>query len=662
MEFEAARKRTEELREQIAYHSRRYYEEDAPELEDDEFDALTRELRALEGEYPQLITPDSYTQRVQGERSALFSPVKHEVPLESLQDVFSFDELREFDRRVREALPEGEAPVYVVEPKIDGLSVALEYVDGKLLRGATRGDGQTGEDVTANLRTIRSIPDRLTRPVPRLIARGEAYMPRESFARLVAAQEENGEKAFKNPRNAAAGSLRQKDSAVTKGRDLDIFIFNLQLVEGEEVGSHARSLELMKELGLNTIPFYTRVSAIDEVIREVERIGEMRRGFPYDIDGAVVKVDDFAMRERIGSTSKFPKWASAYKYPPEEKQTRLLEVEINVGRTGVLTPTGIFDPVTLAGTTVSRATLHNEDFIREKALGVGDTVVLRKAGDIIPEVVRVACHADGSVPYEMPSHCPSCGSEVFREEGEAALRCDNPECPAQQQRRLIHFASRDAMDIEGMGAAVAEQLIAEGLVSNAYDLYSLDREAVAALERKGEKSADNLMAAIEKSKENDLYRVIFALGIRHIGQKGAKLLAERFGEMDRIMEATPEELAAIDGFGKIMADSVIQFFALPQSRHFVEQLKKAGVNMACRTERTDSRFAGMTFVLTGALPTMTRDEASALIEKFGGKTAGSVSKKTSVVLAGEGGGSKLTKAQELGIRIIDEAEFLTMVE
>lgn len=661
MEFDAARKRIEELRDQIAYHSRKYYEQDAPELEDDEFDALTRELRQLEGEYPQLITPDSYTQRVQGERSLLFSPVEHEVPLESLQDVFSFEELREFDRRVREALPEGEAPVYVVEPKIDGLSVALEYVDGVLLRGATRGDGRTGEDVTANLRTIRSIPDRLTRPVPRLIVRGEAYMPRESFVRLVTAQEENGERTFKNPRNAAAGSLRQKDSSVTRERDLDIFLFNLQLVEGETVSSHSDSLELMKELGLRIVPFYTRVTTIEEAIREVERIGEMRRGLAYDIDGAVIKVDDFSTRERLGSTSKFPKWASAFKYPPEERQTRLLEVEIHVGRTGVLTPTGVFEPVMLAGTTVGRATLHNEDFIREKGLGVGDTVVLRKAGDIIPEVVRVVDHAAGSIPYEMPRHCPSCGSPVFREEEEAALRCSNPECPAQQLRRLIHYASRDAMDIEGLGTAVAEQLVMEGLVHSAYELYSLERDRVASLERQGKKSADNLLAAIEKSKENDLYRVIFALGIRHIGQKAAKLLAERFGDMRRLMEASLEELEAIDGFGTTMAESVLHFFALPQSRHFVEQLEKAGVQMLCRTERADSRFAGMTFVLTGTLPSLTREEASALIEKFGGKTAGSVSRKTSVVLAGEGGGSKYTKAQELGVRIIDEEEFRQML-
>ncbi len=661
VELQEAGRRVEELRAQINEYSRLYYEEDAPAVEDDEFDALTRELRGLESRYPQLITPDSYTQRVQGAVSAQFSPVRHEAPLESLQDVFSLEELREFDRRVRET---AEAPVYVVEPKIDGLSIALEYVDGRFVRGATRGDGQVGEDVTHNLRTIRSIPKKLTRPVPRIIVRGEVYMPRESFAALVERQEQEGEKPFKNPRNAAAGSLRQKDAAVTRGRNLDIFVFNLQLLEGETVDSHAASLELMKELGFHIIPFYSVHDSIESVIREVERIGERRRSLAYDIDGAVVKVNGFSQREQLGSTSKFPKWASAYKYPPEEKQTTLVDVEINVGRTGVLTPTGVFDPVTLAGTTVSRATLHNEDFIAEKGLCIGDVVVLRKAGDIIPEVVRVEAHKPGAEPYRMPHICPSCGSEAVREEDEAALRCNNPECPAQRIRNLIHFASRDAMDIEGLGPAVVEQLVSAGLVCNAYDLYGLKKEDVAALERMGEKSADNLLEAIEKSKSDELFRVIFALGIRHIGQKAAKLLADRFGSMEAIMEASAEEISAIDGFGEIMAESAARFFSLPQSRHFVEQLRLAGVNMEQQKEEgaADRRFAGMTFVLTGTLPTLKRDEASAIIERYGGKTAGSVSKKTSLVLAGEDAGSKLTKAQQLGIRIIDEEEFQAMLQ
>ncbi len=658
MDFEEAKQRVAALQEQIDYHSRRYYDQDDPEIEDSEFDALTRELRKLEADYPQLVTADSYTQRVHGELSALFTPVVHEVPLASLQDVFDLDELREFDTRVRETV---ENPQYVVEPKIDGLSIALEYVNGVFRRGATRGDGATGEDVSANLRTIRTIPARLSSPVPRIIVRGEVYMPRESFASLVERQELEGEKPFKNPRNAAAGSLRQKDPHVTKGRGLDLFVFNLQLIEGEEVHTHAESLERMRELGFPVIPFYKRTGSIDEVIAEVERIGEMRRSLSFDIDGAVVKVDDFAERDRLGSTSKFPKWAAAFKYPPEEKETTLLGVEINVGRTGVLTPTGVFEPVELAGTTVSRATLHNEEFIEEKQLAVGDRVVLRKAGDIIPEVVRVASHSGGA-PFQMPEVCPSCGSAVSREEDEAALRCLNPDCPAQRLRHLIHFASRDAMDIEGLGPAVLEQLMDAGLITHVYDLYALDRDAVAALDRMGDKSADNLLAALEKSKDAGLDRVIFSLGIRHIGQKAAKLLAGRFGTMQAVMEASLEEIAAIDGFGDIMAESVVRFFELEPSRQMVEELEKAGVRMVDTSERTDDRFAGMTFVLTGTLPTLKRDEAAALIERYGGKTAGSVSKKTSVVLAGEDAGSKLTKAQQLGIRIISQEEFEEMLQ
>lgn len=659
MDFSEAKQRVAELQSQIERHSHLYYDNDAPELEDDEFDALTRELRELETRYPELITPDSYTQRVHGEVLKLFTPVVHEVPLGSLQDVFSLEELREFDRRVRETV---ERPLYVVEPKIDGLSVALEYQDGVFVRGATRGDGLTGEDVTANLRTIRRIPQTLSQPVSRVIVRGEVYMPHESFAELVQAQEENGETPFKNPRNAAAGSLRQKNPAVTRSRALDVFLFNLQLVEGADVASHAQSLEQMRDWGLPVIPFYKRTDEIDEVVAEVERIGSLRGSLPFDIDGAVVKVDDFGDRAVLGSTSKFPKWAVAFKYPPEEKQTTLLDVTINVGRTGVLTPTGVFEPVTLAGTTVSRATLHNEDFIREKDIRLGDTVVLRKAGEIIPEVVRVVAHAPDAVPYEMPHVCPSCGSEAFREEGEAALRCQNPECPAQQLQNLIHFASRDAMDIEGLGPAVLEQLMRHGLVRAAYDLYALDRDAVAALDRMGEKSADNLLAAVEKSKENDLYRVIYALGIRHIGEKAAKLLAERFGTMDAVLEASAEEIAAIDGFGDVMAQSTARFFALPATRHFLTKLQEAGVNMTSRAERTDDRFAGMTFVLTGTLPTLRREQAAGLIEQRGGKVASSVSKKTTVVLAGEDAGSKLTKAEQLGIRVIDEAAFWEMLK
>ncbi len=658
MEFEAARARIEELRKTIDYHSRLYYDNDAPEIEDDEFDKLTQELRRLEEAYPQLITADSYTQRVHGELSRLFTPVEHEVPLGSLQDVFSLDEVRAFDARVREEIAH---PVYVVEPKIDGLSIAIEYQNGQFVRGATRGDGQTGEDVSANLRTVKTIPATLNGRPDRLIVRGEVYMPREQFAYLTGLQEQNGEKPFKNPRNAAAGSLRQKDPAVTKTRGLDLFVFNLQLVEGETVTSHAASLEYMKAQGLPIIPFYLRTDSIDAVIAEIERIGQNRTGLPFDIDGAVIKVDDFADRERLGSTSKYPRWAVAYKYPPEEKRTVLRDVEITVGRTGVLTPTGVFDPVTLAGTTVSRATLHNADFIREKGLDIGDTVILRKAGDIIPEVVRVECHARDTV-YEMPTHCPSCGEAVAREEDEAALRCSNPDCPAQSLQRLIHFASRDAMDIEGLGPAVLEQLVDEGLVSRIDDLYTLDRQAICLLEGKGERSADNLIASVEASKQADLSRLLFALGIRHIGQKAAKLLSQRFGTMEAVMAASYDEIVAIDGFGSVMAENVVRFFALEPTRRLIERLAELGVNMESQQTQVDQRFAGMTFVLTGTLPSMTRDEASALIEQYGGKTSSSVSKKTSVVLAGEDAGSKLTKAQALGVRIIDQAEFEALLQ
>ena len=659
MTYEQAAKRIEELRAVIDYHSRLYYDNDRPEIEDDEFDALTRELKELEAAYPDLITPDSYTQRVHGELSRLFTEVRHEVPLGSLQDVFSLDEVRSFDARIRETVSD---PVYVVEPKIDGLSTAIEYRDGIFYRGATRGNGEVGEDVSANLRTIAAIPDRLTEPVSRLIVRGEVYMPHDNFAALVAAQEENGEQPFKNPRNAAAGSLRQKDPTVAARRGLSIFAFNVQLIEGEQVTSHAASIERMKALGLSVIPFYTVCRTADELCTEIERIGEIRSGLPFDIDGAVVKVDDLAQREQIGSTSKFPKWAVAYKYPPEEKLTRLLDVEVTVGRTGVLTPTGVFEPVTLAGTTVSRATLHNQDYINEKDIGIGDTVVLRKAGEIIPEVVRVAEKAADHRRFTLPSVCPSCGQPTVRVEGEAATRCVYAGCPAQLCRNIIHFVSRPAMDVDGLGTAVVEQLIAEGKIRAAYDLYTLKKEEIAAMEGLGEKSADNLLAAIDKSRGNDLYRLLFALGIRHIGEKAAKVLAEHYGTMEALMAADAEDLARIDGVGGVLADSVVSFFAEEQNRLTVEKLQEAGVNMTCLTERKDDRFVGLTFVLTGTLPTMGRSEASALIEQYGGKTSGSVSKKTSIVLAGEDAGSKLTKAQTLGIRIIDEAEFLEMLK
>ena len=659
MTLQEAEKQISQLREQLAYYGQKYYVEDAPEIEDYEYDQLYRQLEELEAQFPQLVSSDSPTQKVGGPALNTFAPVEHTVPMESLHDSFSEEELRDFDRRVREACPQAQ---YVVEPKFDGLSVALEYRDGVLVRGSTRGDGLVGEDVTANIRTIRTVPKKLTQPVPFLEVRGEVYMSHESFLSLCARQELQEEKPFKNPRNAAAGSLRQKDPRVTATRELDIFVFNLQQVEGKSLSGHAQSLQWMQELGLTVPPFYKVCDTIEEVLEEVRRIGELRGSLPYSIDGAVVKVDQFSQRAQLGSTAKFPKWAEAFKYPPEEKETTLLSIEINVGRTGVLTPTGVFEPVQLAGTTVSRATLHNEDFIAEKGLCPGARVVLRKAGEIIPEVVKVLSCPEDSTPFQMPETCPSCGQPVTREEGEAAVRCTNPECPAQLLRHLIHFASRDAMDIDGLGPAILEQLVSAGLLRTPADLYALTQEQLAGLERMGEKSAQNLLDALEASKKNDFSRLIFALGIPHIGAKAAKLLAARFPTMDALLEATEEEIASIDGFGQIMAQAVAEFLQLPGSRHLIQALREAGVNMEAAQTPTGSLFSGRTFVLTGTLPTMTRSQASALIESLGGKVSGSVSKKTSYVVAGEEAGSKLAKAEKLGIPVLSEAELLAMAE
>lgn len=657
MEIEQARAAAKRLREQIDYHGQRYYVEDAPEISDYEYDMLLRELEGLELAFPELVTPDSPTQRVGGAALNKFEPVTHTVRMESLHDSFSEEEILDFDRKVRGLV---EHPSYVVEPKFDGLSVSLEYRNGVLVRGSTRGDGNVGEDVTENIRTIKTVPLKLSQSIPFIEVRGEVYMSNESFLQLTERQELNDEKPFKNPRNAAAGSLRQKDSAVTATRNLDIFIFNIQQIEGVTLNSHKEALDFLGELGFRTPPFYNCYDKIEEVLAEIARIGEQRGSFDFPVDGAVVKVNDFAQRRVIGSTSKFPKWAEAFKYPPEEKESTLLRVEINVGRTGVLTPTGIFEPVLLAGTTVSRATLHNEDFIKEKDVRIGDTVVLRKAGEIIPEVVAVVRHAPDSQPFEMPSHCPSCGSLVLREEGEAALRCENTQCPAQLLRHLIHFVSRDAMDIEGLGPAVLEQLVSNGMVHSPADLYRLEPEKLLELERMGQKSVENLLAAVEKSKSNDLSRLVYALGIRHIGQRAAKLLTERFHTMEELLDATPEDYDQIDGFGAVMAESAALYFSLPQSKELIEQLRQCGVNMTAEETHRDTRFAGKTFVLTGTLPTYTRSEAAQMIEQLGGKVSGSVSKKTAYVVAGEEAGSKLTKAQKLGVPVLTEAEFLQL--
>lgn len=651
--------RVGQLRQSLEYHSKKYYDEDDPEIEDYEYDAMMRELEKLEAEYPELITPDSPTHRVGGHFDNSFAPVVHAVPMESLQDAFSEMEVLEFDERVRRMV----GPVnYVVEPKIDGLSVLLEYENGVLVRGSTRGDGITGEDITANLKTIRSIPLRLPEQPELLEVRGEVYMPRSSFEKIVREQELNEEKPFKNPRNAAAGSLRQKNPKVTASRGLDIFVFNIQRITGRELHGHKASLDYLKGLGFHTIPFYHRVSTIQEALADIRSIGEQRGELSFDIDGAVIKVDDFEERERLGSTSKFPKWALAYKYPPEEKETRLREIEVNVGRTGVLTPTAIFDPIQLAGTTVSRATLHNEDFIHKKGVCIGDSIVVRKAGDIIPEVVSVASHSAEAIPYKMPHNCPSCGAPVFREEGEAAIRCENPECPAQVLRLLIHFCSRDAMDIDGMGPALLECLYDAGMVHSIADLYVLDYDQISQFDRLGEKKAQNLRTAIENSKQNDLSRLLFALGIRHVGAKAAKLLAQEFGEIQAVMDASVEQISAIEGFGSVMTQSVWEYFQLPQSRMLIERLKNAGVNTVCHEKKQVGRFTGMTFVLTGRLSAYTRDEAGKIIENYGGKVSGSVSKKTSYVLAGENSGSKLDKANKMGIPVISEDEFGRMIQ
>ena len=656
MDFKESKKRVAQLTKIIRHHNELYYNQDAPEIEDFEYDALMRELKAIEKEFPELIIPDSPTQRVGGVALKLFSPVEHKVKMESLQDVFSFDELREFGEKI-----DNKKTAFSVEPKIDGLSVSLEYSDGEFVRGSTRGDGVTGEDVTANLLQIDAIPKRIDF-TGELEVRGEVYMPRASFLKLVERQELLGEQPAKNPRNAAAGSLRQKNSAITASRGLDMFIFNIQRIVGREFSSHIETLDFLKSLGFHVLPSYKKCNSIEDAIAEVERIGNSRGNLEFDIDGAVIKADNLIYREELGSTAKYPRWAVAFKYPPEEKETVLRKIEINVGRTGALTPTAEFDPIQLAGTTVSRAVLHNEDFINEKQIGIGDTIIVRKAGEIIPEVLSVKSHAENSVVFKMPKVCPSCGAPVSREEGEVVIRCTNADCPAQLLRHLIHFTSRDAMDIEGLGPAVLEQLVDAGLVNNIVDLYTLDFYAVKNLERIGEKSASNMAEAIEKSKQNDLSRLITALGIRHIGAKAAKLLSERFLDIDSIISATKEEFEAIEGFGGILATSAAEFFSLDETKAMIERLKLLGVNTKSTKTTSGDKFTGMTFVLTGTLPTYTRSEAGEIIESLGGKVSSSVSKKTTYVLAGEEAGSKLDKANSLGVAVIDEAVFKRMVE
>ncbi len=656
--MENIKQKIDELRKTLRYHSDRYYNDDAPEIEDYEYDMMMRELKELEEKYPQYDAVDSPTKRVGGKADNSFESVEHTVRMESLQDAFSKEEIFDFDRRVKESVSDVH---YVVEPKIDGLSVSLEYVNGEFVRGSTRGDGNVGEDVSGNLRVIHNIPLKLNVAVPFIEVRGEVYMPKKSFERVVDRQLINDEKPFKNPRNAAAGSLRQKDSRVAAERGLDIFVFNIQQIEGATLNSHKESLDYLKKLGFNTIPYYERVDDIQTAFSKVEEIGERRGSLEFDIDGAVIKVDDFAQREILGSTAKFPKWAVAFKYPPEEKQTKIIDIEITVGRTGKLTPTAVLEPVHLAGTTVSRATLHNQDFINEKGVNIGDVVTVRKAGDIIPEVLCVnEKHSDGSFVY--PDTCPSCHEKVIRENGEVDIRCINPECPAQLLRNLIHFCSRDAMDIEGLGPSIIETFVNEGMINKVTDIYHLDKDKIASLDGFKETSANNIIASVENSKNNDLGKLIFAFGIRHIGAKAGKLLADEFKNIDNIINASREAILDIDGYGDIMADAVYDFFQTENAIELVNELKAVGVNMQSKTVVVDKRFDGMTFVLTGTLPTYKRSEASKIIESFGGKTSSSVSKKTTYVLAGEAGGSKLDKAASLGVPVIDEDEFNEMIK
>jgi DNA ligase (NAD+) len=657
-----AKARMDELVSLINYHAKKYYTEDAPEISDYEYDMLNRELLSLEEKYPEFRSPQSPSLRVGGAILKGFDEVRHEVPLDSMQDAFSFDEIRDFDRRVRQTFPDTE---YVVELKIDGLSVALEYIDGKFVRGATRGDGAVGEDITENLKTVKSIPLTLFEPYPhRIIVRGEVYMPRTSFENLNREREENGENLFANPRNAAAGSLRQLDSRVTAKRNLDIFVFNLQLSDGNMPKTHTESLDYMKSLGFCVSPYYNRFRSVEDVIEEIGRLGEKREGLEFDIDGAVVKVNSLSQRKTLGSTVKFPRWQIAFKYPPEKKETVLEDIQINVGRTGVLTPLAILRPVAVAGSVVSRATLHNKDFIAEKDIRIGDTVIIQKAGDVIPAIdgVVISKRKSDSVPFEMPKKCPVCGEEVAQDADSPFVRCINAECPAQLIRNIVHFVSKDAMDIEGFGVSQIERFISQGFISSAADIYTLDFGKIKEMDRFGEKSVENLKNAIEKSKSNNLDRLVYALGIREVGSKAAKLLCERFRTLDALIEADEDQLLSVGEIGEITTRNIIEFFGKKKNLELIADLRKAGLNFTYVSDRVSDIFSGMTFVLTGTLPSYTRDEAKAVIESLGGKTSSSVSKKTTYVLAGDEAGSKLEKARTLGIRIIDETEFRRMTE
>lgn len=655
MDKEQIKSEYEQLCKQAEQHNFNYYVLDDPTIEDDEYDRLMRRIKEIEAENPEIVSESSPTQHVGGYAINTFEKVTHEVQMGSLQDVFSKGELYEFDERVKKAV--GKA-VYCVEPKIDGLSVSLEYKDGIFTRGSTRGDGFVGEDITKNLKTIKSIPMVLREKIPFIEVRGEVYMPKADFEKLVRKQLENDEQPAKNPRNAAAGSLRQKDSRVTASRGLDIFVFNLQRIEGRELTCHSESLDYMKSLGFNVIDGYKTFDNIEDAVSRIMEIGENRQSYSYDIDGAVIKVDDFELRNELGSTAKVPKWAVAFKYPPEEKETKLLDIEINVGRTGALTPVAVFEPVWLAGTTVSRAVLHNQDYIDSKDIRIGDIIAVRKAGDIIPEVVRSVSHAENSEPFVIPHICPVCHGKAERAEDEAVIRCVNIDCPAQLLKNIEHFASRPAMNIDGLGEAVVKQLVENRLISTVADLYSLQQQDLEMLPGFAKVSASKLIANIENSKTNSPDRLLFALGIKGIGQKNAQLLMKHFGSIEKLSETSSEEISAVENFGDILANNIFTALHEPHMTELIERLKSYGVNTVYQSDVKSDKLAGLTFVITGTLPDMTRDEAKTLIEQNGGKCSGSVSKKTSYVLAGEEAGSKLTKAQQLGVTVISQQQLI----
>ncbi len=658
MDKEQIKSEYEQLCKQAEQHNFNYYVLDDPTIEDDEYDRLMRRIKEIEAENPEIVSESSPTQHVGGYAINTFEKVTHEVQMGSLQDVFSKGELYEFDERVKKAV--GKA-VYCVEPKIDGLSVSLEYKDGIFTRGSTRGDGFVGEDITKNLKTIKSIPMVLREKIPFIEVRGEVYMPKADFEKLVRKQLENDEQPAKNPRNAAAGSLRQKDSRVTASRGLDIFVFNLQRIEGRELTCHSESLDYMKSLGFNVIDGYKTFDNIEDAVSRIMEIGENRQSYSYDIDGAVIKVDDFELRNELGSTAKVPKWAVAFKYPPEEKETKLLDIEINVGRTGALTPVAVFEPVWLAGTTVSRAVLHNQDYIDSKDIRIGDIIAVRKAGDIIPEVVRSVSHAENSEPFVIPHICPVCHGKAERAEDEAVIRCVNIDCPAQLLKNIEHFASRPAMNIDGLGEAVVKQLVENRLISTVADLYSLQQQDLEMLPGFAKVSASKLIANIENSKTNSPDRLLFALGIKGIGQKNAQLLMKHFGSIEKLSETSSEEISAVENFGDILANNIFTALHEPHMTELIERLKSYGVNTVYQSDVKSDKLAGLTFVITGTLPDMTRDEAKTLIEQNGGKCSGSVSKKTSYVLAGEEAGIKLTKAQQLGVTVISQQQLIEMI-